>query len=249
MTLNMFGKLIINHKSLKNSNHLCSKMANLILGIDDSGRGPVIGPMVLAGCLIDPKIETELRKLGVRDSKQLTPKRREFLEQIIKERATAFSVEVIFPEDIDNKGKSGINLNTVEAEMASKIINKINKGYGKIKVVIDCPSVNRTAWRDTVRTDIDNLTNLEILCEHKADRNHISVSAASIIAKQERERQMSLLKKKYGDSIGSGYASDPNTTKFLSEKGQKYKDSGIFRKSWKTWQDAEAKAKQTKLKF
>ena len=160
-------------------------MARLILGIDDAGRGPVIGPMVLAGCLITEDTEREFRRLGVKDSKQLTRKRREFLESMIKEKAEAFFVEVAPASDIDGHNHDGINLNHVEANMASKIINEINKGFGKIEVVIDCPSTNRSAWRDSVRMKIDNLSNLEISCEHKADRNHVAVSAASILAKEE----------------------------------------------------------------
>jgi len=221
----------------------------LTLGIDDAGRGPVIGPMVLAGCLLDEATETELRRLGVRDSKQLTPKRRAFLEKIIREKAEAFEIEVINPVDIDGQGKKGINLNQVEAIMCSKIIDKINKGYKKIKVVIDCPSTNINAWRDYVKMNIGNLSNLDVICEHKADKNHVSVSAASILAKEERERRMSKLKKKFGEEIGSGYPSDPTTTKFLEKNIIKHDKSGLFRKSWKTWQNAAAKTKQKKLEF
>ena len=220
-----------------------------MLGIDDAGRGPVIGPMVLAGCLVDEKAEKEFRRLGVKDSKQLTPKRREFLENIIREQSETFEIEVIHPEKIDSDGKSGINLNQVEAIMCAKIINKINKGYGKIKVVIDCPSTNITAWRDYVMTKIKNLSNLEICWEHKADQNHVSVSAASVLAKQERERRMTALKKKFGDDIGSGYPSDPNTIKFLEKNIKKHDKSGLFRKSWKTWKNAAAKLGQNKLEF
>ena len=226
-------------------------MDTLILGIDDSGRGPVLGPMVLAGCLITEETEKEFRKLGVRDSKQLTPKRRGFLEQLIRDKAVALSVRVTNPDEIDGKNHDGINLNDIEAHMAARIINDINNVSNadgtKIKVVIDCPSPNRTKWRDGVLVKIDNLSNLEISCEHKADRNHVAVSAASILAKEERERQMRALKEKYGNEMGSGYSSDPITRKFLAKNVKKLKNHGIFRKSWKTWKKAHADSGQKKL--
>jgi len=222
-------------------------MSQLILGIDDAGRGPVIGPMVLAGCLITEEIEKEFRRLGVKDSKQLTKNRRAFFEGVIKEKSEAFAIQIMLASEIDGKNDSGINLNDVEAHMAAKIINEINKGFTKIKVVIDCPSTNRTNWREDVRTHIENLSNLEIACEHKADRNHIAVSAASILAKEERERQMNILREKYGESIGSGYSSDPKTTKFLETNLKKLEHHGIFRKSWKTWKKANSNTCQKKL--
>ena len=91
------------------------------------------------------------------------------------------------------------------------------------------------------------LANLEISCEHKADRNHISVSAASIIAKITREKEMALLKEKYGKEIGSGYCSDPLTTKFLEKNQKKYENEGIFRQSWNTWKNLVAAKEQKKL--
>ena len=106
----------------------------LKLGIDDAGRGPVIGPMVLAGCLIDEETEKEFKKIGVKDSKQLTPKRREFLADIIREKAETFEIIIIHPEEIDGKNVEGIKLNEVEAFACARIINKINLGFGKIRV-------------------------------------------------------------------------------------------------------------------
>jgi len=225
-------------------------MGTLILGIDDAGRGPVIGPMVLAGCLITEDIEKEFKKHGVKDSKQLTPKRREYLEKIIKEKAVAFALQVTNPAEIDGKNHDGKNLNDVEALMAAAIINEINTASHaehKIKVVIDCPSPNKMKWREGVMVKIDNLSNLEISCEHKADRNHVAVSAASILAKEERERQMRSLKEKYGDEIGSGYSSDPITQKFLEKNVKKLRDKGIFRKTWKTWKKIHGDSEQKKL--
>jgi len=219
----------------------------LKLGIDDAGRGPVIGPMVLAGCLIDENAEKELRKLGVKDSKDLTQKRREILEKEIKKLCISFEVVMSNPDTIDNSLEKGINLNEVEAIMAAKIINKINNSKDKIKIVIDCPSVSILKWTDLLKMKIKNLSNLEVSCEHKADRNHIAVSAASILAKCTREKEMSKLKEKYGFEIGTGYPSDPLTCKFLEKNVIKYKDEGIFRKSWASWKRARDNLKQDKL--
>jgi ribonuclease HII len=219
------------------------------LGIDDAGRGPVIGPMILAGCLLDEKSENELKKLGVKDSKQLTQKRREVLSDKIKESAETFEVSLAFPEEIDSTNHAGINLNELEAIKTAEIINKINKGFKKIKVVVDCPSVSIEKWQDLLKTKIKNLSNLEISCEHKADKNHVSVSAASILAKCLREKEMTKLKKIYGEIIGSGYTSDPVTKKFLEKYHQKYEDRGIFRKTWATWKNVIAKSKQRKLEI
>jgi ribonuclease HII len=220
-------------------------METLLLGIDDSGRGPVIGPMILAGCFIDSEIEKEFRSLGVRDSKQLTPRRREFLAEEIRKKAKAFDVVVISPEEIDKSKDKGIKLNELEALAAAKIINNINKGKGKIKIVLDCPSTSIKKWGDFLKMHIKNLSNLEIFCEHKADKNHISVSAASILAKSEREKQMDKLKKKYGKEIGSGYTSDPKTQAFVAKNAKKH--TGLFRKSWSTWKKANSDSHQKKL--
>jgi len=222
-------------------------MEELILGIDDAGRGPVIGPMILAGCLIDKKVEREFKKLGIKDSKELTPKRREFLAEIVREKAETFEITFAHPIEIDEKLTNGTNLNHLEAIKIAEIINKINKGYGRIKVIIDCPSVSINRWTDFLKTKIENLSNLEIICEHKADRNHISVSAASILAKSVREKEMAGLREIYGREMGSGYTSDLSTIKFLEKNAQKHENSGIFRKTWKTWTNAVNKISQRKL--
>lgn len=219
----------------------------LNLGIDDAGRGPVIGPMILAGVVLDEKSEKELKKLGVRDSKDITQKRREFLAEKIKQKAEVFETIIIYPKEIDSTNAKGINLNQLEAIAAAKIINKINKGFKKLKIFIDCPSPTISTWQDFLKTKINNLSNLEISCEHKADKNHVSVSAASILAKCLREKEMTKLKEKYGTKIGSGYCSDPLTCKFLEEHAMKLKEDGLFRQTWTTWKKAFEKLQQRKL--
>ncbi len=221
----------------------------LILGIDDAGRGPVIGPMVLAGCLVTEEVQKEFKKLGVRDSKQLTDKRRELLAEKIKEMAETFEVVIIPPSEIDGDTENRIKLNELEALACAKIINKINKGFSKIKVIIDCPSPSIVKWQDYLKTKIQNLSNLEISCEHKADVNHVSVSAASILAKSVREKEMTKLKEVYGEEIGSGYLSDSLTQKFLEKNARKFQDDGIFRKIWAPWKKAHSALEQKKLEI
>lgn len=207
----------------------------LILGVDDAGRGPVIGPMVLAGCLLTDKAAKELKRAGVKDSKDLTPKRREFLVEKIREKAESYKVVTVSPRDIDDSLENGKNLNEVESKKAAEIINKMNKGHGKIKVILDCPSVSKVKWRESLLMKIKEMSNLEVVCEHKADRDYIPVAAASILAKSRREEEMEKIRKKFGKEVGSGYCSDATTSKFVRENAEKYKDEGIFRKSWKTW--------------
>ena len=222
-------------------------METLILGIDDAGRGPVIGPLILAGCLVDEETRKEFKKIGITDSKALTKKRREFFEKIIKEKSLGIEYQVISPEKIEEYNKKEVKLNEVEAIYVSKIINKLNKKDTKIKVFVDCPSVNLVKWADYLKTNVKDLSNLEISCEHKADQNHVSVSAGSIIAKCVRERELTKIKEKFSEEMGSGYTSDPLTQKFLKKYAKKYANTGIFRKTWVTWQRAYEALNQQKL--
>jgi len=206
----------------------------LVLGIDDAGRGPLIGSMFLAGVLMDVKVEKELKAEGVADSKTLLHPKRVRLAGIIKDASKNFKVVEATPEQIDHAVNSGLNLNTLEAIKCAEIINfLLTNVKEKVKVIVDCPSVNTVAWKTTLVHYLKE-KDIDLHCEHKADANHPSVSAASILAKVAREDSIISLKDKYGD-FGSGYPSDPFTKEFLKKSGKKHGDSGIFRKSWATW--------------
>ncbi|MBU2612196.1 MAG: ribonuclease HII [Nanoarchaeota archaeon] len=224
-------------------------MRELILGLDEAGRGPVMGPMVLAGCLIEKKTERVLRKLGVKDSKMITPKRRDFLEKELKKVINAHELVVCHADEIDSTNSNGVNLTELEARKFAQIINNLNTGEERMKIIIDCPSIGIQSWTHALKTKIDNLSNLEIVIEHKADKNYLAVAAASILAKCERERHMSQLKEKYGDLIGSGYCTDPLTISFVEKFAAKFEKEGLFRKSWSTWKVAYTKLKQVELNF
>jgi ribonuclease HII len=210
-------------------------MKQLLLGIDDAGRGPIIGPMILAGVLLDKDQEAFLKKQGAADSKTLYQSTRVSLSKLIKKSSHGFEILKAFPEEIDAALSSPeLNLNKLEAIKAAEIINTLNTKKQNIKVIIDCPSINTVAWKKTLLEYVKTPANLIISCEHKADANHTSVSAASIIAKVAREVEVAKLRKKYGP-IGSGYPSDPTTKEFLKNKGKDLANSGIFRKTWSTW--------------
>lgn len=219
----------------------------LILGIDDAGRGPVIGPMVMAGVLIDNKEESKLKSLGVKDSKQVTQNKREILAKEIKKIAIAYHFVLIHPYEIDGRGAAGLNLNKIEAVKAALIINQLNKTNERIKVVIDCPSTNIKKWENYLKGYVEKTDNLDFFVEHKADVNHVACSAASIIAKVVREEEVQKIKEKIGKDFGSGYPSDPVTKKFLVDYGKEHKKDGIIRETWSTWQHHKTRKEQRNI--
>ncbi len=223
----------------------------LIIGIDDAGRGPLLGPMILAGVLIEHENESELKKLGAKDSKLLSHPERVRLASVIRKEVLSSVCIHATPTEIDEAVLGGENLNTLEARKMAEVINTLNDPKKDITVIVDCPSINIKVWREKLISFIKHPQNLTVLCEHKADANHPSVSAASILAKVEREEEVQKLKEMYGN-IGSGYPADPITKAFLQEHGSRIRETGIVRKSWATWQelfpeDRVEKKKQKKL--
>jgi len=214
----------------------------LILGIDDAGRGPVLGPMALAGVIIKEKDNNTLTTWGAKDSKLLTPKQRKEIKQKIISNFE-YHVETSSPKEIDEHK----NLNLLEAEKAAKIINTLTKNLSqKIKVIIDCPSINIQSWTNDVQKLIENPKNIQLSCEHKADIHHPAVSAASIIAKEKREDEIYKLKQLLNIDFGSGYPADPKTKKFIQENFNNSKYKNIIRHSWNTIKKL-TKGKQLKL--
>lgn len=200
-----------------------------VLGIDEAGRGPVIGPLSICGVLMEEEDIHLLIKEKVKDSKLLTFKQRgDMFGKLIK-IAKKYKILLVEPEEIDEAvdGKDGLNLNWLEAEKAVELINELKPD----KVIIDCPSPNTKAFASYIRDRLKN-KNIEIVAEHKADARYPVVSAASVCAKVMRDKKVSELEKKYG-KLGSGYAHDPITVKFLKENWAKHPE--IFRHSWESY--------------
>lgn len=210
----------------------------LLCGIDEAGRGPVIGSLVICGVVIDEDKQEELIKLGVKDSKLLSPKQRERIAVTLKKTYKYHLIE-ISPSEIDASVSNG-NLNWLEADKAAHIINALKPD----KAIMDCPSPNIKAYTAYLRERLQN-KNITLTCAHHADRDHPIVGAASIIAKVQRDHLIIKLKKELGVDFGSGYMADPATLSFLQKNWNKHPE--IFRHSWAPYQKIVKELGQGKL--
>jgi len=196
----------------------------MLLGIDEAGRGPVLGPLVMAGAMIDD--EKKLENLGIKDSKLLLPhKRQEIYQKLIK--LVKYKIIILQPEEIDAALKSqNLNLNWLEANTSAKIINELKPK----QAIIDCPSNNVESYHNYLKKIVKTKT--ELILEHKAE-SHLIVAAASILAKVTRDKEIEKIKKKIKIDFGSGYMTDEKTVAFLKEHHQNHPK--LFRKTWASY--------------
>jgi len=196
----------------------------LICGVDEAGRGSLLGPLVIAGVSLKRSKIRKLSSMGIRDSKKLTPAARERLYKKIIEYVDDYYIARINPKTIDRSVKKH-QLNSLEAKYMAKVISKLKpnisyvdscdvnpKRYGK--------EINKMAKRGKIRS------------YHHADSRFVIVSAASIIAKVNRDKAIAKLRKEH--DLGSGYPSDRKTINFVSKYISNRKEIPSFvRKSWK----------------
>lgn len=204
----------------------------IICGVDDAGRGCIFGPLFIAGAAMSDDVAKQLYSDGVRDSKLLTRQQRERLFDVIREKAISYVVLSIKPEEIDEyvrRKKKHTKLNYLEAIYMARAINKLQ---GEVAYV-DASDTDVRVFSAQIEENLER--KLSIVAVHHADRLFPVVSAASILAKVSRDREIEKLKKEVGD-FGSGYPSDPRTVKFLKEWIASKKSPPPFtRLSWKTW--------------
>jgi len=201
----------------------------IIAGIDEAGRGPCLGPMVLAVTSIEKKNEEKLLEIGVKDSKMLSPRQR--LEQFgkIKGAVNEFATVHIEPEELDRL-MDWRSLNEIEAMKIGFLLNNLKQ---KPDVVfVDACDVIEENFTKRIRKYL--VFDVSIKSEHKADVNYPIVSSASIIAKVERDKRIEELSKEFG-CMGSGYPHDPLTISFLKKWMDSHKALPPFaRHAWDT---------------
>ncbi len=193
-------------------------------GIDEAGKGPVIGPLVVCGILCGEREIKILESAGVKDSKKLSRERREELYDLILKTCRVKVIKFSAEELNELMGRYTIN------QILKRAYIEIIRSLKPEIAYIDCPERNVEAFKH----EIEEKTGVEVIATHKADEIFTVVSIASVVAKVERDREIEKLKEIYGD-FGSGYPSDRRTIDFLRNYLKRH---GMFppivRKRWKT---------------
>ncbi len=203
----------------------------LVAGIDEAGRGPMIGPLVVCGISMFPDDVPKLEELGVRDSKRLTAKRRAYLATQIREIARRISLRRIPADEIDALRGSGTSLNSIEVDAFASIVDELAPTI----VYMDAADVIESRFAETVaaRSKVPT-TKCKFVAQHRADSTYPIVSAASIVAKVTRDAEIRKYHEIYGD-FGSGYPTDPKSIAFVRDLIESEVElPPIVRKSWKS---------------
>ena len=209
----------------------------MICGLDEAGRGPVMGPLVVAAVMVED--DRLFRDWGVRDSKLHKPEERERLAELIKAHSS-WKVVIIEPGSIDER-KGSTSLNTLEIRAFASLLDELQPH----KAYVDACDASERHFKAALTRAMK--VRPELVCEHKADLNYPVVSAASIVAKVRRDEEMRRIGDELGE-VGSGYSSDPKTRAFLEnwirEKGDLPPHT---RRSWATAKDMLGSSKISKL--
>ena len=211
------------------------------LGVDEAGKGPVLGSM-FAACVRAP---VEALPDEVADSKQLSADRRESLAETIRERADAVSVAEIPVARIDDP-ETDMNELTVDAH--AQALSQVARD--DLPAYLDAGDTNAVRFEHRVGNRV--AADLELRAEHGADEEYPIVSAASIVAKVSRDAHVADLgaeydRQGYGD-IGSGYPGDSTTREFLKTYVEAEGElPACARRTWQTSQDALAGLDQSTL--
>jgi ribonuclease HII len=210
----------------------------VIVGVDEAGRGPVLGPLVVAGVAVETDVA--LRQMNVRDSKKLSPERREALAPAI-EQVARYELVVMPAEQIDVM-RTEMSLNDLEAKLFAELIQRLRPETA----YVDAADVDEIEFKRCVQRELP--FPVEIVSQHNADELFPVVSAASILAKVRRDREMRTIQEEFGVPIGSGYSHDVQTIAFLEKW---IKETGTLprhtRTSWDTARRLLAESRNRKL--
>ncbi len=213
------------------------------LGIDEAGRGCVLGPMVFGACLVQDTVEPTLKELGVRDSKKLTKEQRETLRGSIPEHVIRWETVAIEPPALDAESLGLIG---------KRVIIDLAVRFRPDVLVLDAPVPPKQIprYRDELyeRLEAAGVMGIEIVAENGADDTYMCCAAASIFAKTTRDARLRGIEDEVGIALGSGYPGDPKTTDFLRGHWTRERSWPSFvRTKWDTCRRIVAETAQGQL--
>ena len=207
------------------------------IGVDEAGRGPAIGPLVVCALSI-PKEDAEiLTELGVDDSKNLTRLKRESIHSkiiaISKSRGWEFSLILCDAERIDLWMETG-TLNSLEVMAFSDAISEIADYSSEYNIFLDACDVDAERFGRNVSASLRQKgSGWKISSKHRMDSEDVVTGAASIIAKVNRDWEMERLSQELGIDLGSGYPSDPKSNAAIQDLCRKDFPADCLRRKWK----------------
>ncbi len=218
-----------------------------VIGIDEAGKGPVLGSMFIGFSIVSLKslknlnsYQKMLKDMGVRDSKELAPlKRNQIYNKLKSDMNMKYSQ--LTPVLIDRNHARGGKLNELEIRSIVKILEDEKPQL----VIIDALTSNPQKFGDEILRRLS--FECKIISENKADKKYEMVGAASIIAKELREQELSQIRKNVKFDCGSGYPSDPKTIEFLKKYYNSCEFGFIFRKCWDTYKKVVNEKEQKSL--
>ena len=217
-------------------------MPDSVIGIDEAGRGPVIGPMVVCAIKLPKADYNILKKLGVDDSKKLSKIKRQKIYQLILKESEINNwkifVNICKASEIDI-GREKMNINELEINLFSESIQQISNAEDNDEIFLDACDVNEDRFGISVRNKLGSLwENSIIISKHKMDQMNLAVGAASIIAKVVRDEEILRIGNKLDFQIGSGYPSDPVTIIAVQKMISSEYPHDELRWSWATTKNA-----------
>lgn len=209
-------------------------------------KGPVIGPLVICLAVCKQESEQQLRSIGVKDSKLLSPEKREELAPEVKGICDVHVVKITAKE-INKFMREGVSLNDVEAMYLADLIKEIDKKkLSQIeKIVLDSPDPEAVRFSHRVQKYLPATVDVKgkLYSSHKADVLFPIVSAASIIAKTVRDAEIEKIKKELGCNFGTGYSHDAATIKCMEENIDNPILKKYLRTEWATTKNMIARLK------
>ena len=179
-----------------------------VVGIDEAGRGAWIGPLVVGAVAVARGALASVAETGARDSKTLSPERREEILVRLERCAVVRSVEAS-PCEVDRHVVHG-QLNALEA----RLFGSLARPFAPAEARVDACDANARRFGSSVARHAG--PNVRVVARHHADATDALVGAASIVAKVRRDRAIRALAVSLGAEIGSGYPSDPVTVRFVA---------------------------------